>query len=121
MYNDGVQLNLTSATVTQSSNYGTRVGANVVKATNNYANGNSEDTWTSATGSAVPQWIVIDAGAPITADLMMYYYGGDTSSFNHRAPYAYQFQKSTDGSTWVDVVVESAGPASNNEQYKPFI
>lgn len=121
MYNDGVQLNLTAATVTDSSHYSARVGANTVKATNNYANGNSEDTWTSATGSAVPQWVVIDAGAPVTADLMMYYYGGDVSSFNHRAPYAYQFQKSTDGSTWVDVVVETAGPASNAEQYKPFI
>ncbi|UIS73815.1 central tail hub [Pseudoxanthomonas phage PW916] len=121
MYNDGVQLNLTGATVTQSSNYGSRFGSNVVKATENYAGGNSEDTWTTATGSAMPQWIVIDAGAPITADLMMYYYGGDTVSFSHRAPYAYQFQKSDDGLAWTDVVVEAAGPATDAAQYKPFV
>lgn len=61
-----------------------------------------------------------DMGSDVTADCFMMYYGGDVASYNFRFPYDHQFQKSSDGSTWTDVVVTTSDTNTGLKEYYPF-
>lgn len=121
LFNDGVQVPWGSVVPTDSGHYGSRDAAKTIQATENPPNGNSEDTYTSATGAGTPQWLVYDMGSAVTADCFMMYYGGDVASYNFRFPRGWQFQKSDDGSTWTDVVSRTADTNNGTKAYYPFV
>lgn len=112
LWNDGAVLNLSTATVGQSSYYnadGPRIGSNVVKLSENTSNGT--DTWTTQTGASAPDWLTIDTGTPITADALVMY-KTDHFAANGRFPDAFQLQVSADGLTnWQPVYLIAGATA----------
>lgn len=99
MYSGNTQLDLTTSIATDSSHYTTRVAANMVKASEATT---SNDTWTSNTGAAVPQWASFDLGAALTSDRFMMY-GPGTYDPTTRYPTSFKVSTSADGLVWTDI------------------
>lgn len=121
LFKDGAQVPWGSVVATDSSHYSSRDAAKTVQATENPPNGNIEDTWTSATGAGVNQWVMYDMGYDVTIDCFMMYYGGDVSSYNFRFPADWQFQKSSDGLAWTDVCSRTGDTNGGIKAYYPLV
>lgn len=119
LFNNGTAHDLSAATWTADSNYGSRVPSNVGKTTDNTSN--QEDTWTTATGAVRPSWIKVDAGSSITVDTLQMQ-GADLFDTDYRYPYEFQLQVSDDDATWRNAVfkVNTTSPSSAKQNYPLF-
>jgi len=118
LYNAGTVHNLSAATWTADSNYDSRTPNKLGQLTDTMSS--IQDSWTSDTGNGLPDWVVVDAGSAITADLVALM-GTEPTDTPKRFPYNFQIQKSSDNVNWTDVVVATAQTAPNSSfKFYPF-